>query len=735
MEDEKKPKLNDLEKTAILGILKDSEAEDKSVRVMQMRLWKQIEQYYHGIQNIWYDDVAHDWRNINEPNFLGEEERDSYAPIYDYIENIIKPHGQSIIAALTQKVPTAEFFPSDADTPDDITSAASKSKLGEKIQRDNDGKLLMMSWFFKFFTQGLACVYNYSESDKKYGTYDKPIIKEKEIPVVYNMCSNCQSELGEADFATPIQSTTCPVCNTTNIPTQITKDETRTVQDGVKTLPKAIERIAVYGPVNVKIPYRIDKLDKNCGYLILYLEQHQDFLRDRFVNAEFGITRDDIKPSGDDSGERYNRNPSSYIVNTTVEEDAKYCTVKRFWLRTWMFEGISEESTRNSLKKKFPDDNLYVCVIGNKIVDAAFDKMEECWELNKCDLSTFIHSDPMARIILSTQDIKNTVLNLKVQTMEYGIPSWLVDSETLDFDKYSKTEAGPGLVFPMKLRPGDDARSKVIEFGRATLSREVEALDDKLDKSAQFEIGDFSSVYGGPAQGNTRTLGEYEQSRAMALQRLSIVWEYFKRGWANVTKNAVEEHIRNMSWDKELSVIKKNGGFENEVVLLEELKAGKTGNVYVEADEEFPLSIGQIRALLLEFIKLNSPLITKVITDPNNVEYIVKALGSPDIFIPGQDQKVKQLKEIGELAKTGPVSETESSVRPEPEVDDDEIHVQILRRFLVSNKGALLREVNPDGYLNCKLHLLEHLTSIEQKTMAQTGTTPPGVPAPTNATE
>jgi hypothetical protein len=106
-----------------------------------------------------------------------------------------------------------------------------------------------------------------------------------------------------------------------------------------------------------------------------------------------------------------------------------------------------------------------------------------------------------------------------------------------------------------------------------------------------------------------------------------------------------------------------------------------------------------------------------------------------ELKLPGEDQRVKQVLEIQELCKGEPVEESIPTVLPEPEVDDDAVHIAVMRNFLVSAVGLDLKRNNPPGYANCVAHLRLHQQALQLKSIQQFGGSPPGEEPETTATE
>src|SRR5205823_6908645 len=130
------------------------------IRSDQIRMWKRNDEYWSGNQFIFFNETIGDWDSVTSSGVrsgsfdLGSEERDSSGPLYDYVFNIYKAHGESIVAALTQSAPRIEFFPDDADSADDISSARSKTDIGVLIQRHNNVKQILMEIAQTLYNQG-----------------------------------------------------------------------------------------------------------------------------------------------------------------------------------------------------------------------------------------------------------------------------------------------------------------------------------------------------------------------------------------------------------------------------------------------------------------------------------------------------------------------------------------------------------------------------------------------------
>jgi hypothetical protein len=167
--------LSDEIKAAFQELRKNAKLEDSFIRYAQVRTWKKAEEFWHGIQFIYWSEIAHEWRTPENLVETSEESRDNSGPFYDYVINIYKAHGESVIAALSQEIPVVHFFPDDADVSDDLSTAKTKTEIGRLIQKHNRSKLLLMEALHKLFNSGLVASYIYPKDDKDFGTRKRAV--------------------------------------------------------------------------------------------------------------------------------------------------------------------------------------------------------------------------------------------------------------------------------------------------------------------------------------------------------------------------------------------------------------------------------------------------------------------------------------------------------------------------------------------------------------------------------
>lgn len=740
------------EEDVLKALLKMCELEDEYVRHLQIRDAKKNDQFWHGFQYLFWDAITQDWRVPTHEVLQNIRTREEVQFVYDYVFNIFKAHGESIIAALAAELPYVQFSPDNADEPMDNRASRAATIRSKQIEDYNNAKEIFLHALFLMFTGHLLAFYTVHKKDESYGTEAIPTLKmekQQTFPDSYQ-CQNCEfSTENEGDLVSsqpqpqnsfdnsdgefnesanqnqeiqaPAQQ--CPQCQS---PVDKVPGMSEMVGvPGIEIKNKGREIIDVFGILNIKVSsYAKDQ--EAIGYLIQYLDYHYAYARSIWPDKA-----DEIGPSQvSDDFERIMRTPTT-AFSSYAQERANMITVKRVWFRPWMLDALSgnnqtlnaDDATIQSLKNKFPL-GPHIDFVGDDIICAAYnDCLDKNWTLSKPGLSRTVHADPLGQPLIAVQEVKNTIANLKIQTIEYGIPEMFADPEVLDFDEYQQQESSPGLTFPAKPKPGTALSDSFYTRNAAILSKEVEPLEETLTSDAQFLVGSFPSVFGGEAQGGSKTFGEYQASRNYALQRLSIPWQLLSAAWSDVMFKSVKSSFEHQVNDDNYTTRgKAPGQFASQWIKTADTQ-GNFKYLQPEVGTDFPTSFAQKRSVMMSLVQLNNPDINALIESTDNVGTTARLIGLTDFRIVGELQNAKQLREIAMLVNGEPSENAmDGSVTPsvpiEPEIDDDEAHIKICVDFLISDTGQDLKEDNPNGYKNVIAHKLAHDKNIQMKAMA-----------------
>ena len=711
---------------ALMRLVDDYEREDDESRAAYLREWKLMEHFWNDNQHNVWSEIAQDWRPIESYGADDDLDLEGFEP---KTVNIYKAHGESVIAAMSTGVPVVRFFPDDADSQDDIATAKVYSHASELIQRRNKAFLILIKVLYTLWNQGFAGAYNFSRKEPKLGTVVQPLVgmmknKKKDV-----YCENCATDLPD------VPSAQCPNCDYIGPPVVDEYEEEIPGVVGQEEHVRINEEIRVYSPLFFRIPYRATAQDE-CSYLTLDTEQDAGSVINTFLETIPDI-RDKIQPTTDDTKyDRWARNLTNQISLPNL------VTVRQRWVRNWALHNIGDEAARNELLQKFPN-GVYFIQAGEEFLVAVDENLDDHWTITINPTSPHIVTKASGASLKQIQEMTNELVTMTLDNIEHGTPMTFMDSEILNIRKFKDSRTAPGMVYPVKVPPGSNLSNYVHETRPATLSEEVRHFEEGLREYGQFVSGAFPSIYGGVIAGGSGTAKEYEQSRAQALQRLQITWRTVNEFWVELISKATKDYLQNLTYDERFVKPQGNSGFINVWIRKSDI-TGKIGEVIPESSESFPLSSAQKRDVLMSFLQMKNPMLEAALFHPENVSLLAQTVGFPDIYIPGDDDRSKQLNELAELLAGQPVPSMDPasgqpimmpSVMPDTEVDNHPVHMQTIQAFAVSEVGQQVMKENPMGYQNMIAHFKMHeqammISNIKQAVRGGDNEQAPDVPAP-----
>jgi hypothetical protein len=694
---------------------------EQSVRLGQMAFWRKLENYWNGRQFLFYDSVARDYRDARDSVDDPEAQSDPFT--YAKHVNIYKAHGESWIAALSAGLPYVRFFPDNADSPEDNSTAKAFTNLSKLIQQHNRAERLFMKALYTLFNCGVVFAYNDNRSANEFGTIKVPQYEQGERTKRTTVCPSCGHMFGETEVQPgepPPQPTQCPQCMQPVEPDFEDIPEPYEEVTGYEDKPKSREIIEVYSPLYVQIPHWVTKL-RSTPYLRLDTEEPIAMVYEAY--PEFASKISESYDS--ESRQRWARTNRQY----RGQEVEGLVTRSRMWLRPWAYNilGLADNAEKiESLKQQFPD-GLYVVIINdNLIVEVLNDNLDDHWTATESPFGEHLHGEPSGSQLIPVQDMVNELMNLTLENIEFSIPETFADPAVLDFDTYKNSEARPGMVYPAKAPSGQNLSSGFHEIKTATLSQEVANFANRLDQAGQFVLGTYPTIYGGSLEGGSGTAREYELSRQQALQRLSTSWVIVKSWWAQVMTKAVRSFVKNMQSEAEKMVVPQGSSFINVWIRKADLQ-GSVANIEPETSENFPISWSQRRDVIMQLMGMKDEHIGSILQHPANAAMIKDIIGLQDMYLPGDDDRNKQLEEISELLAAEPIpmgvnpetgqEEFQSSVSVDPDIDLHEVEAETCMAWLRSAVGTDARKTNPAGWMNVRSHMMEHQQIVQQRMM------------------
>src|SRR5712664_613438 len=723
--------------------------EDSMTRERQIRHWRRLKLYWANFSQIYWSEVAHDYRIYNRDINATDSDQD----YYDKPVNVFKAFLETIIAALSIQIPAINCVPDDADNPLDLSTAKAGDKISELIYKHNDVMFLWLHALYIYCTEGMIACYSYPKADKEYGTYDKPKYKDEEVEAyVFPQCGARQPDEAfsneekyeympdddDVELHRALEEDG-PVCLECGAQLDPDLQKTKLIIPrlvGVTKEPKSRICLEVYGGLYVKVNNTAKK-QEDTNYLIYAYETHYSNALECYPDLREKVPHGGWSNIGvNDPYEQYGRLNTQYRGEFPEEN----VTVKNCWLRPASFNVLNEDDYKK-LKKRFPDGAKLVMV--NDIpAEYENESLDDCWTLTENPMSDFLNHDPLGELLTNIQDIVNDLISLTLQTIEHGITQTWADPGVVNFNAQRQIEAMPGTITPTKPLSGSKNLGESFYTSKtAALSPEVFNFYRIIQELGQFVSGALPSIFGGnQSAGSSRTASEYAMSKGMALQRLQTPWRMMTIWWKKVFGKVIPMYIVNLHEDERIVEKDEQGNFINVFIRKAELD-GKIGSIELEPDEKLPITDEQQADMIMQLFQLNNQEITSALMDPDNIPYISKVVKIPQFKLPGGDDREKQYEEITELINAAPIPpdpqelqqalqsaqqgqqvqppQEKSSVEIDVDVDNHQIEAMICKAWLVSPAGRLAKREKPNGYKNVLLHMKAHMMIVNQQMQAQ----------------
>lgn len=720
-------------------IIERVEQADEDLRVIRTRFFKLLCAYFEGNQlGIWNAEL-NDWQNILErTELIDDDEEDVLSSAK--CANVFRSWIINVIAALTSGTPKVKYIPADAEETADIDTAKAYQLIQRKIenQKHSKPKQIITKTLKIKFTQGLVFAYVYPKQDSKLGYYNEPVKKSRETQQYSINCLSCGAEMASGELTPEImqalpeienRAVECPQCKSMEPPIANVTNEVKEEIVDYNQIPKHRICVDLYGPLNAEIPFFVTSLQQ-VPILRLKTEMH-------YAEAAEKFDLDIVEPQADTDGERDMRMPIGYVSSAN-----EVVTVEQVWYRNWSFNIITDYDRRESMKQQFPK-GCYAVFIDDKLVEYFEEDMDEHWTTTEDPISDFLHAVPEAQDSKDIQDMINEMLNLTMDTIEHNIPELYVRAQTLDLDKYKSVRSRPGNVTAVNARPGiANIGADFFQSHTSSLSQEHAIFHGKLMELGQQLSKSMPTIYGGTIKGGSGTAREYEASRAMSLQALGILWDTVKEFYAAIMNLAVPQYAELMLEDEKYVQDLGNDRYINVYIQKSKL-VGSVGEITCDTNEQIPISWAEQRDVLMQMIGMQNPVIGQILAHPQNASFVASRIGMQELYIPGDEDRQKQLAEIERMIKEQPVPNPAfiqyqqfmmspegqmqaglaqingqpipppppqfiSSVQPNFKLDNHTIEKDTCATWLKSSTGRALQEINEPGWQNVFLHFLEH---------------------------
>lgn len=699
----------------------------------EIRRVRQAHLYWAGIHYGYFSGSDWQWHlpfGTSVGLGLGVEDADSAeTPRYQFVTNIYQAFGLSFIALMSNNIPSVEFYPQSAQNERDITTAKAADDVRKLIEKNNHPKQMLQKIAWLMWTDGKVGGYvRYVADGQRFGWQESDEMESGTVPLGNDkyICPTCgtendlqQSAQAEgADQSFGMDSPAfCDSCGTELGPDNFSPADSVSVPRAVATkrFPKGQEVASIIQGLEFHTPPWADERSE-FPYLQWNLEVHIAKLK-----ATFPHVADKIIASGpisaDDTFARASRISVKQGLPSTHPGDAlaNLVTFSRTWIRPWCFWLMEDKKIREKALDMFPL-GCYIAFAGETYCESRDESMDDSWRVLQAMPGDGQNRPSAGDSMIQVQEQYNTLSNIEAETYEYGIPPILGDAETIDFDAIEGQTAEPAVFYPVSLRPTENIRDKVLQLEPSVVAdASIARRQELMGPIGQFLTGITPSVFGGEMENND-TARAYELAREMAMGRISLFWNALKCFYADLMLLAVQCFVKNRPEDVEITD-RENGQFKSKWIRMADLK----GNIeiYDDPDETYPELPSQVRTMITQLIQ--DPVFGALLMkEPANLGTAKTFLGLRDFVVPGEDSRIKAMREIELMMNgNGPVmgepqldpmsgqmvpGQPQSSVPLNPLFDDAPTEFAEYKRWANSDAGQSAQIEKPLQFADISAH-------------------------------
>jgi len=669
--DELKPRVV----AALRDLMLQFRSEGLVARRSEVRRIKQARLFWQGLQYAWWNPGDMSWHVPFEAQMPDDKSLEEM-PRYQFVTNLYQAFGLSFIALVSQDTPATRFYPQSAQSDIDVLTARAASDVAALVEENNKVQQLLTGVGYYLWTDGKIGGYvRYVSDAQRFGWRDEDVVEEAIVRLGEDayVCPQCGHEEPVAppspaanssyeDAGTEAGATNnflagalCPQCgaglgaeNFRRAPVVAIPRVT-----GVRRGPNGQEVISILGGLELNTPVWANEMHE-FPYLQWQQEVHLAKLRAAYPHAADKIILGG-PVEAEDVYARASRVAVAQGLPTTQPGDALYnlITFTRTWIRPWAFYALDDKQTREELLALFPG-GAYVAFAGETYCESRNETLDDHWRVMHALPGDGQNRPSVGDSLVQIQERYNTLSNIQAETYEFGIPPIYADPQVLDFDALSSQTAEPAAHYPARAKPGQPLAASFFQPAPAQVPADMlEHQQELAGPVAQFLTGLFPAVFGGTQGGAGKTATGYAMARDQAMGRLGLVWRRLKQFYADLMLLGVDTFRQNRPGDVEIPILGASGEFESKWIRLADLK----GNIqaHAEADETFPRSKSQQRAVLQSLLASNDPMIAQALSDPDNIAFIKGVFGLDELAVPGEDSREKQLREISQLLASAPI--------------------------------------------------------------------------------
>lgn len=712
-------------KGAFADLILKYETVNRQARIEEVRKIQRSREFEKGNQNIYWSDADKRWKGVSGTGGIMQRADNEELQRFDYITNIYRPNAHIFMSVMTQNPPHVVFGPRDAASPEDVATSKAAIDVAEFVG-DNNRLDVRQADVARFYWNDGGCLsYTYYDQDgETYGYREEQVVTQvpgQLTPDTMSCPCGWREELPR-DWTPDQVPQLCPQCMAPMTAENVTRGITGMVpQVTTNQLPLGMERIEYVGFLESVRPYYAQTLEE-CPFLTWETEAPKARLKflhphvaDKIIAGSAGPT--EAGPNATSRDARLALRATSY-GRISPEGSAQLVTYRRTWFRPWSFYELEDKKIVEKLLQLFPQ-GAYVAYAGDQYCESYNEKLDDYWALSHAAPGDGMMRESVGGPLVDIQLRINTEENIQTETYERGIPSTYMDADAIDIDAYVAAGALPVLNVPVLPKPGRSVSDAVYDSQPAAVSPQMIVHSrDLRGEMAQFITGNVPPLFGG-ATGANDTASGIAMVKDSAYGRIALFKRQMNEFYAQTMLNAIECFRRNRQQDVTYSILGAGGALDSKFIKLEDLKGNL--NVRTEASEAYPVSFNQQREQVAGMASGNNPAFQAILSSPANASQVKSFLGLKMLKIPGEDARIKKMREI-QLMLTG------VPVLVNALMDDLMVGLQTIKDWWASDDGQKAMIENPQGAQLVQNQALEITQILQQQAMAQAAAQQPQPP-------
>ena len=437
-----------------------------------------------------------------------------------------------------------------------------------------------------------------------------------------------------------------------------------------------------------------------------------------------------------------------HLVSQMAEAVHELPTIQSVWIRPAMFASLSDEEEREWFEDNYPD-GARVVFVGTEYAESCNESMDDHWSVGHAVRGHGQATPAYGYSMLTMQDAFSDAFDLEMETHMRAIPSIWLDPSVFDLPAYSREQARPGSVYPMKhdIDPQVNPSAHAFPEPQVQVSAQLMNLRTWLTSDGAASVTGIASAALGQADESNTTLGGISILRAASRGEAGTSFMGFISAYSRSIEQGVRIAARYKMAEADsqgmLSVSR-----QGKPDILVDLVALRMGRFWAEmdTDQTYPATFEEQQLSLTTLVlsaQQGDVLAQEQLKNPANASVLNKLRGIPQLRSLTAEIGVKVQQNIDGLLKEQPQPNAPvvqqyqmavmqalatgqqppepptpyqlyiSSRKPSP-LDQAPAEMMFYTNWVASPKGQYIKTENAAGFLNVELYTLALQTIAQQ---------------------